>query len=113
MCRTGRPVADPSNASAVRVPVPVMITESALPLAQPVRLTICWTTDERFGVRWSTPRAPTVDQGAGAHAAFAVVLCRFERLLLAVVKVPGLSATSAATVRLAAAVDTSSTWNCT
>jgi hypothetical protein len=42
--------APPSNDSAARLPVPVMITVSAFPGAQPGRLTTSWTTDARFGV---------------------------------------------------------------
>ena len=42
--------APPSNDSAVRLPDPVKITMSALPGAQPGRLTTSWTTGARFGV---------------------------------------------------------------
>ncbi len=52
MCSNGAAAGTPSKASATRllVPVPVTMMASALLPAHPVRLTISWMTEERFGV---------------------------------------------------------------
>jgi hypothetical protein len=103
--------APPSYDSAVRVPVPVTTTASALPLAQPGRETICCTTGDRSGVRCSAPRAPAVDQGAGAHVTFAAVRGREETFFDPVVNAAALSVASPPMVRFAFPVVTSSAWN--
>ena len=114
MCRTGAFAAPPSNDSATRVPSPVTNRASALPLAQPGRSTISWSTAARLGVRWS---AVARRHGRPRHRRSmprsAVVLDREEMLLAVVVNAPALSAASPATVTLVVAVDTSSTWNWT
>jgi hypothetical protein len=60
--------APPSNDSAARLPVPVTITVSALPGAQPGRSTTSWTTAARFGVSCFGPAAPRVCHGGTDHA---------------------------------------------
>ena len=82
----------PSNASAVRLPVPVTMTARALPLAQPGRPTISRTTDERSGVRWSGPCTCFVGHGGGTHATLAPVRGRDETSNALEEKVAGLSA---------------------
>ena len=70
----------PSNDWADRLPLPVMITVSALPGAHPGRLTTSWITDARFGVSWSGPEAPTGCHGGTGQATEAVVRGREEML---------------------------------
>ena len=62
------------------VPSPVTSRASALPLVQPGRSTISWSTAARLGVRWSAVAAPTVGHDTGAQATVAVVLGREEML---------------------------------
>ncbi len=83
--RSGAKLAPPSNASAVLRPVPRNCTASALPWAQPARLTTACTSDARFGVRWAVPASPTTVQSGGVHAMLAAVVARFAMLLAAVV----------------------------
>jgi hypothetical protein len=85
-CRSGAVGALPSNASAVRCPLPVMMKAIALPLAQPGRLTTCCITAARLGVRWFAPSWLAL-QAAGDHCTEALVRGREETLKLAVVKV--------------------------
>src|SRR6266576_2679381 len=91
-CRSGAPAGLLSQARAVRWPVPVTIIASALPLAQPGRMTISWTTAVRSGVRSFALASPITVQGTGDQLAEAVVRGRVETLPFALVKVAGLSA---------------------
>ena len=75
----------PSNASAVRRPLPVTCTARALPRTHPGRLTTAWTSEERSGVCWAAVLAPAVLHAGGLQATDAVVTARLLRLLL----VPG------------------------
>ncbi len=95
------------------MPVPVTISESALPSVQPGRSTISCSTEARSGVCWSTPRAPTVGQPAGLQATAAAVRVRPETSFDAVVKPGASSVACPAMVRLAGAVCGSSVSNCT
>src|SRR4051812_23588666 len=63
--RRGAPAGLLSQARAVRWPVPVMIRASALPLAQPGRLTSSWAIAVRSGLRWFGPASPISVQGGG------------------------------------------------
>ena len=47
--------------------------EPLVPLAQPGRSTISWTTTAILGVCWSSPACPTVVHGTGDHGTEAVV----------------------------------------
>ena len=97
----------------MRSPVPVTIRTSALPLAHPGRPTISWITAARFGDRWSDVTRPgrrprrrrPVHGRRRARPARDVARRRGER--------PRTVGRSPAKVTLVAAVDTSSTWNCT
>ena len=50
-CSSGAPAGSPLYDSAVRLPLPVMIMASELPLDQPGRLTISWMMAAISGVR--------------------------------------------------------------
>src|SRR5262249_2083765 len=72
----------PSYEYAVRWPVPLTMTASALPLAQPPRFTTSWITADRLGVRWFAPASPEF-HATGLHEAEADVLGREVTLRLA------------------------------
>ncbi len=77
-CSKGAAAAAPSQASATRSPVPVMMMASELPLAQPGRLTISCMTEAMSGVCWSGPASPFVVQGGGDQETVAAVAGREE-----------------------------------
>jgi hypothetical protein len=61
-----------------------MIIASELPAAQPGLLTISWMTEDKLGVLWSRPAAPTVSQAAGTQDTPATVLDRDDMFRVAV-----------------------------
>ncbi len=90
-CSKGAPVGKPLYASATRLPVPVMMITSALPLTQPAPFTTSWMIGARFGVRWSTPAAPMVIHDTGDHSTAAVVLALDDMFHAVVAKAGALS----------------------
>src|SRR5512134_2123044 len=67
-CRSGASVALPSRDFAARRPLPEITSTIAFPLAQPGRLTTCWISAARSGVRCSAPTCPVV-HAAGVQSA--------------------------------------------
>src|SRR2546422_11457428 len=76
---------------------------SALPLAQPGRFTISWSTALRSAVRWFAPTSPRV-HATGAQLAEAVVRDLVETSPLEPEKVAALSAACPRIVRLVASL---------
>ncbi len=95
----------------MRCPVPVMMIASAFPLAQPGRLTTCWITLLRSGVRWFGPASPTSVHGAGDQFTAAAVRGRDEMSNAVVVNVPALSAACPCRTRFVGSLCTSSASN--
>ncbi len=82
----------PSMDSAVRSPVPLMMTASEFPLDQPGRPTIAWITEAIFGVLWSSPASCLAGQVTGDHATAATVRGLEEMFPLDAAKVAASSA---------------------
>src|SRR5262245_12265607 len=82
-----------------------------LPLTQPDRSTISWTTEARSGVLWSGPACPSVVHAAGVQCTDAVVFAREDTFPAAAVKVRALSASSPLMVREVEVEDSSWTLN--
>jgi hypothetical protein len=112
MCSRGAAGGRPSHASAVRLPEPVTISASELPLAQPGLSTISWMTADRSGVRCPGPACPAVVQGEGTQPTAADVLGLSEILRVVAANVGALSLSCPAMVREAASVVASSAVNC-
>jgi hypothetical protein len=55
ICNRGAPAGAPSNALAVRWPVPPIMMTKEFPADHPGRFTTSWMIVAIFGVRWSTP----------------------------------------------------------
>src|SRR5688572_21348076 len=113
MWSLGARAAPALKASAVRRPVPVTMNTSGLPLTQPGRSMIAWTTAARLGVRWLGPASPMTDHGGGDQATAAVVRGREEMFEAAAENVAALSASSPWTVSEEALPSVSSVVNCT
>ena len=112
MCNRGAADALPSNAVAVRRPLPVTMIARELPLAQPGRFTISWTMAARFGVRWFGPTSFTTGHGGGVHPTVAAVLGRVEMLRLAAANAGAFSLACPPMVREVASLVTWSVRNC-
>ena len=69
----GAPCGSPSQDSATRSPVPVIMITSELPLDHPGRSTISLMIEARFGVRWLGPAVPVDVHGTGDQDTKAVV----------------------------------------
>src|SRR5215510_3871784 len=103
----------PSKATATRLlpALPLTMKAIAFPLAQPPRLTICWTTAERSGVRSASRASPSVVHGGGAQETDDEVKGRAPTLLVPVVKGTALSDASPWIVSEVVSLFVSSTWN--
>ena len=90
-CRRTAPVDEPSNDSAVRVPlVPVTMMTIGRPLTQPPTFTMSWMIDAMLGVRCAVPAAPIVVHPGIVHGTVWVVRARLEMLLAVSAKVTAL-----------------------
>src|SRR5512145_2531371 len=108
---SGAPAAEPSTASATRLPEPLITKAIALPETQPPRFTTCWTSADRSGVRCAAPASPTVLQAGGLQATEALVRGRAPTLFVPVVKGTALSEASPWTASVVVTLLVSSVWN--
>ncbi len=76
MCSTGAAGGPPSYASAVRSPEPVIMIVIAFPGDHSERSTISWMISFRSGVRWASPRVPTLVHETGDQRTEANVVGR-------------------------------------
>src|SRR5689334_19760573 len=68
-----------SNDSATRLPLPLIIKTSELPLTQLGRATISPTIGPRSGVRCAAVLSPTMFHGGGVHTTLLIVRGRVVR----------------------------------